>query len=632
MALTIRICKDKELFKKAGIVIGSCLLGFAIGSAVIHFMPPPSQQLSSDIVGIGLSDFEKQALESRGLSEAELKEVLKRHAYKRNTVSGHYLAGRFAQRHHDWKEAGKHITEVLNKTGYNDQALLKRAMVLAMGAGEFDRAFELAHELRAQSEAELNTNYGALTSLFIAIEQFKKRDYAQASKSIHEMPEGSLSNFILPLLESWADAAIGKHSTTGLSQSAIHIYHAIMIADFMGQHDHIEDLLRQAVRVQNLNPSDIERIADIYAHIGNVSQARSLYEQALEAIGEDPKLVEKLEMLDNGKPQKIFERVQSAEAGVAHALYDMAQILAQEYSDESARVFGNMAIYLNPDLTDAKFLLARLAARNEQTEEAIQYYRSIAQEEDLQSYLEARRAVADLLEDEERVEEALSELQRLYDTHEDIESLIQIGDIHRRTEDFKKAAKNYNKAAKLLGPEIPADYWHLHYVRGMAYEQMDQWEKAEKDLQKALSYQPDHPYILNYLGYAWADQGIKLEEALELIKKAVEIRPADGYITDSLGWVLYRMQRFEEAIPYLELAVELMPYDPVVNDHLGDAYWRVQRKREARFQWTRAKNHAEEEELKMEIDSKLVNGLDPVSAVNPDIRAAQADDTPAEEL
>ena len=264
-------------------------------------------------------------------------------------------------------------------------------------------------------------------------------------------------------------------------------------------------------------------------------------------------------------------------------------------------------------------------------EEAIQYYRSIAQEEDLESYLEARRAVADLLEDDERVEEALHELQTLYNRHEDIESLIQIGDIHRRAEDFKQAAKSYNKAAKMLGTEIPADYWHLHYVRGMAYEQMDDWDKAEADLQTALSYQPDHPFILNYLGYAWADQGIKLQEALELIKKAVEIRPTDGYITDSLGWVLYRMERFEEAIPYLELAVELMPYDPVVNDHLGDAYWRVQRKREARFQWTRAKNHAEEDELKVEIESKLVNGLVPVSAISADIKAAHAD-APAEEL
>ena len=354
------------MFKKAGIIIGSCILGFSLGTAVVFLMQPSQVELSSENIGIGLTDFEKQALESRGLSESELKNILKKHAYKRNTVSGHYLAGRFAQRHHDWKEAGRHIGEVLNKTGYNDQALLKRAMVLAMGAGEFDRAFELAHELRAQAQAEQNSAYGALTSLFIAIEQFKKRDYEQASKSIHEMPAGSLSNFILPLLESWADAAVGEHKTAGLSQSAIHIYHAIMIADFMNQHDHIENLLRQAIRVANLSPTDVERIADIYAHIGNTQQARALYEQALDAVGENTKLTEKIEMLDSGKPQKIFERVQSAEHGVAHALYDMAQILAQEYSDESARVFAHMAIYLNPDLTDAKFLLAKLASRNEQ--------------------------------------------------------------------------------------------------------------------------------------------------------------------------------------------------------------------------------------------------------------------------
>ena len=134
--------------------------------------------------------------------------------------------------------------------------------------------------------------------------------------------------------------------------------------------------------------------------------------------------------------------------------------------------------------------------------------------------------------------------------------------------------------------------------------------KAEEDLKAALGYQPENPYVLNYLGYAWADKGENLEEALKMIRKAVKLRPQDGYITDSLGWVLYRMNRFEEAVPYLERAVELLPYDPVINDHLGDVYWQVGRKLEARFQWTRAKNHAEEEQLALDITSKLENGLE----------------------
>ena len=94
-----------------------------------------------------------------------------------------------------------------------------------------------------------------------------------------------------------------------------------------------------------------------------------------------------------------------------------------------------------------------------------------------------------------------------------------------------------------------------------------------------------------------------------MIRKAVSLRPEDGYITDSLGWVLYRMGRYEQAIPHLERAVELLPYDPVINDHLGDAYWQVGRKLEARFQWTRAGNHSEDAQLLETIAVKMEDGL-----------------------
>ncbi len=99
-----------------------------------------------------------------------------------------------------------------------------------------------------------------------------------------------------------------------------------------------------------------------------------------------------------------------------------------------------------------------------------------------------------------------------------------------------------------------------------------------------------------------------LDEALKMIERAVTLRPSDGYITDSLGWVYYMMGSYKESIPYLERAVELLPYDSTINDHLGDAYWFVGRKAEARFQWERAYNYAEDEKLKATITEKLVKG------------------------
>ena len=129
----------------------------------------------------------------------------------------------------------------------------------------------------------------------------------------------------------------------------------------------------------------------------------------------------------------------------------------------------------------------------------------------------------------------------------------------------------------------------MFYFRGICYERSKQWPQAEADLKKALQLYPDQPLVLNYLGYSWIDQGVNLDEGMNMIRRAVEQRPDDGYIVNSLGWANFRIGNYDEAVKELERAVELKPDDPTINDHLGDAYWRVGRVLEARFQWSHAK-------------------------------------------
>ncbi|MEO1142467.1 MAG: tetratricopeptide repeat protein, partial [Pseudomonadota bacterium] len=109
---------------------------------------------------------------------------------------------------------------------------------------------------------------------------------------------------------------------------------------------------------------------------------------------------------------------------------------------------------------------------------------------------------------------------------------------------------------------------------------------------------------------SWIDQGINLDEGLEMIKKAVRLRPRSGFIVDSLGWAYYRLGRYEEAVQELERAVELMPQDPTINDHLGDAYWKTGRRLEATFQWKIALAAEDDAENPEEIKRKLKEGLD----------------------
>ena len=164
----------------------------------------------------------------------------------------------------------------------------------------------------------------------------------------------------------------------------------------------------------------------------------------------------------------------------------------------------------------------------------------------------------------------------------------------------------------------------MFYFRGICYERSNQWPKAEADMKKALELFPDQPLVLNYLGYSWIDQGINLDEGMNMIRRAVEQRPDDGYIVDSLGWANFRIGNYDEAVKDLERAVELKPEDPTINDHLGDAYWRVGRVLEAHFQWSHAKDFKPEPEELPKIEQKLKGGL-------PDDTSSAADAAKAEE-
>ncbi len=113
-----------------------------------------------------------------------------------------------------------------------------------------------------------------------------------------------------------------------------------------------------------------------------------------------------------------------------------------------------------------------------------------------------------------------------------------------------------------LSASLSASNWTAYYYRGIAYERTQQWDKAEADFRRALQLEPDQPMVLNYLGYSMIDKKINLNEAMAMVRKAVELKPNDGYIVDSLGWAHFQLGEYEEAVKQLERAVELKPADP----------------------------------------------------------------------
>ena len=185
---------------------------------------------------------------------------------------------------------------------------------------------------------------------------------------------------------------------------------------------------------------------------------------------------------------------------------------------------------------------------------------------------------------------------------------MALGNIQRARKQYAECAASYAKGIATIANPEKAN-WLIYYFRGICHERTKKWADAEADLKKSLELFPDQPHVLNYLGYSWVDQGANLDEGMKMIRRAVEQRPDDGYIVDSLGWAHYRLGNFEEATKHLERAVELKPEDPTINDHLGDCYWKIGRTLEAQFQWAHARDLKPDPDELKKIEEKLRVGL-----------------------
>ena len=121
---------------------------------------------------------------------------------------------------------------------------------------------------------------------------------------------------------------------------------------------------------------------------------------------------------------------------------------------------------------------------------------------------------------------------------------------------------------------------------------------------------PDQAYVINYLAYSWIEQGVKIKKSLKMLERANKLKSNDPYIIDSLGWALFKLERYKESKNYLQLALRLMPADPIVNDHYGDVLWKNGNVIQARYYWNYVLNlEKAEKDLKEKVQKKLIKGL-----------------------
>ena len=302
----------------------------------------------------------------------------------------------------------------------------------------------------------------------------------------------------------------------------------------------------------------------------------------------------------------------SPQAGASALLHGIAVELVRDGNNDYALGLLQLGLYLDPHDDGIPLLIGQLLDDAGEHATANSYYANVPASSPV--HLTAALRVAENYDSMGNRPEALRELSSLAAANpDDLLTLTALAEMQRLDKQYDAAAKSYSSAIDVDKANAPGN-WVLYYERGIAYERGKEWDKAQPDFLQALNLSPDQPQVLNYLGYTWVDRGENLDQALDMIQKAVKATPTDGFIVDSLGWAYYRLGRFSDAVKTLEQAVQLKPNDPQINDHLGDAYWRAGRKLEAHFQWNVASSLDTDGSLKAVLAKKQADGLDAATA------------------
>lgn len=519
--------------------------------------------------------------------------------------AGSYLAGRFAQQHDDWTAAAAYMARALDANP-GDLGLLRRTYVLALSEGRLDAALGLARRLQTTDGDP------QLSALLLLADAVKGKRLDEAATLAAALPVQGLGKYIAPMARAWLAVAQGRtddalQALAPLEKeagfSALYHLHSGLILDLAGRSGPAEGHYAAVTAAQS-PLRVVQVVGSFFERTGRADKARALYEAFLDSS--DSVMIEPaLRALETGKTAPPV--IASAADGLAEALFDLGSALHHEGAEETALLFGRIALHLQPNMTLARLMVADVLDGRERPGVALADYQVLAADPALGWV--ARLRAADVLARLDRTDEAIAQLQTLTEQRPDrTEALVRLGDLYRARKDWQAAADTYTRALDRIG-EPEQRHWAVYYARALAWDGLKRWPETEADLKKAMAIQPDEPYLLNYLGYSWIDRGINLDEAKAMVARAVDLRPKDGYIMDSLGWALYRLGDYEGAVSRLEKAVELKPLDPTINDHLGDAYWRVGRRIEARFQWQRALRTAEDEPSKQAIAEKLEKGL-----------------------
>ncbi len=532
--------------------------------------------------------------------------------YKPGNVAD-YFSGILLLNQSEYKDSYKHLKKLdgLEKSHPNYASIYLYSLI---NSEKYNQALAFSKRLEKEGQESFESNI--VTGIFhinnnnnVLAKKYFLKAREKSSKTI-------LDNFLASSLYSWSDLkgknfeeAIFEFNQVDERFENLKKIQNVFLYSFFDR----EDAEKMFNKLISGKKTDFSRYNYFYAKYlqsnGKNEVAKNVIKSSLEKYPRNLLLNQYQLDLENSENNFNFDFKKEK-----HIIAEILYIVANAYSSQSIYSISNFYLNLSKFLNKDFHAFDTLKAENFYNIDNLSYSKKIYK--DLKDYGNAfkwysNKQISRILLKEEKKDEAIKLLKETYNKlpTKGIYETFDYAEFLKNNEKFEESINYYTKILDIINNKHPL-YPEVTDGRGVSYERIGKWDKAEKDLLSSLDADPDQAYVINYLAYSWIEQGVKIKKSLSMLEKANKLKSNDPYIIDSLGWALFKLKRYQEAKNYLQLALQLMPADPIVNDHYGDVLWKNGKEIQARYYWNYVLNlEKSEKDLKEKVEKKLALGL-----------------------
>lgn len=335
--------------------------------------------------------------------------------------------------------------------------------------------------------------------------------------------------------------------------------------DLMPRHEDALLLKAQLLHKLGEEKQALRHLKKLVRKYPEARRPRITYIRMLLATGDTEKAEEQLAVMAEQHPDDLDLR------------FSLALLALEAGATESARQQLQTLLGQNYRPDEVHLYLGQAAEQVEDLDQAVDHYLKVQGPQAVRASVQAAR----LLYQQGNSDQASALMASLAQRHPELGTSLTVSEAEMRNNigDLQGALTLLDRAVK-----AEPDNTELLYSRAMIAEKTGDLAKMESDLKQVLSINPDNASALNALGYTLANRTQRLDEAYDYISRALELRPNDPAIMDSMGWVLYKRGEPEAARDYLRKAYEKFP-DPEVAAHYGEVLWVLGAQHQARQVW-----------------------------------------------